>query len=445
MASGNTARAVFVPRQQDREGFAVFSWKGIAMSDEKIRVTVCRYPDRANLVLRFIDPVTGKQKTKTAGTPDEADAIKEAGKWEDELRTGRYQAPSRLTWKEFRKRHTAERLSAMPESTQTAYRVALDHLQRIINPDLLAKLTAQAISRFQADARKQGMKATTLARHLRHIKASLRWGERQGLMAKAPTIEMPKLAKGQSLAKHRPVTAEEFDRLLLAVVKVRPADAPAWQRLLTGLWLSGLRLGEAVALDWNEGAFVFDTMGKHPTFRIEAEGQKSRRSEIVPVTPDFAEWILAETPEGQRAGRVFPLTDPKTGKPYSVLTVGPVVSAIGRKAGVVVGMTEKVTQEDGRLVRETVKLFAGAHDLRRAFCTRWAMKVKTPVLQRLARHAHISTTMGYYVNLTADDIGDDLWATHTAGENGQEGNNRGNIGPEGRKKEGRKIHPKPLS
>ena len=127
--------------------------------------------------------------------------------WQDELNTGRYQAPSRLTWAEFRKRHTAERLSAMPESTQTAYRVALDHLQRLIDPDRLAKLTPQVMSRFQAEARKEGMKATTLARHLRHIKAALRWGERQGLLAKAPAIEMPKLAKGQSLAKHRPVTA----------------------------------------------------------------------------------------------------------------------------------------------------------------------------------------------------------------------------------------------
>jgi hypothetical protein len=109
-------------------------------------------------------------------------------------------------------------------------------------------------------------------------------------------------------------------------------------------------------------------------------------------------------------GKVFPLIDPKTGKPYAVLTVGPVVSEIGRKAGVVVGESEKVERVDGRLVRRPVKQFAGAHDLRRAFCTRWAMKVKTPVLQRLARHAHISTTMGYYVHLTADEIGDDLWA-----------------------------------
>ena len=35
------------------------------------------------------------------------------------------------------------------------------------------------------------------------------------------------------------------------------------------------------------------------------------------------------------------------------------------------------------------------------------------VLQRLARHANIATTMGYYVSLGLDEIGADLWANHS--------------------------------
>jgi len=405
------------------------------MNDE-IKVTVCKYPDRANLVLRYVDPLTGKQKTKSAGTPHEAEAIGRAAVWEDELRTGRYQAPSKLTWAEFRKRYEDEKLATMPESTQVAYRVALDHLERIVNPGLLVKVTERTISQFQALARKEGMKAATLARHLRHVKAALRWGETQGMLAKAPAIEMPKLPKGQSLAKHRAVTAEEFDRMLMAVPKVRSKDAAQWIRLLRGLWLSGLRIAEAVALDWNDGPFVLGTTRKHPAFYIEAEGQKSRRAEIAPIAPDFAEWILAETPEGQRVGKVFPLVDIATGKPLAVTTVGPVVSSFGRKAGVVVGQAEKLAMEGGRRVKVPVKLFAGSHDLRRAFCTRWAQKVKTPVLMRLARHAHISTTMSYYVNLTADDIGADLWAEHRTATDGRQGNISGNIGPKRTQNEG---------
>ena len=39
------------------------------MPDE-IRVSVNRYGDRRNLVLRWTDPITGERKAKTAGTPD---------------------------------------------------------------------------------------------------------------------------------------------------------------------------------------------------------------------------------------------------------------------------------------------------------------------------------------------------------------------------------------
>ena len=53
--------------------------------------------------------------------------------------------------------------------------------------------------------------------------------------------------------------------------------------------------------------------------------------------------------------------------------------------------------------------FASAHDFRRAFGTRWASRVKPPVLQRLMRHRNIQTTLNYYVALDADDIADELW------------------------------------
>ncbi len=66
------------------------------------------------------------------------------------------------------------------------------------------------------------------------------------------------------------------------------------------------------------------------------------------------------------------LVDPKTGQPYAAHIIGPVVSAVGRKAGVVVGQMEKLVDQDGKRVKKTVKLSAGAHDLRRGFCSRWA-------------------------------------------------------------------------
>jgi integrase len=145
---------------------------------------------------------------------------------------------------------------------------ALDHFQRIVDPDRLVKLTPQVMSRSQAEARKEGMKATTPARHLRHIKA-------------------------------------------------------------------------------------------------------------------------------------FPMVHHKTNRPLDPRDViGRTITAIGRKAGVVVGETEKLVDENGKRGKRPVKLFAGAHDLRRAFCSHWARNVMPAVLQKLARHSHISTTMAFYVSLS---------------------------------------------
>ena len=124
----------------------------------------------------------------------------------------------------------------------------------------------------------------------------------------------------------------------------------------------------------------------------------------------------------------------------SARKVGKVVSAIGRKAGVVVGQTDKLVEEGGKRTRKPVKLFAGAHDLRRSFCSRWARKVTTAVLQKLARHANISTTMTFYVNLTADEIGADLWANHTS----TVGNTFGNSDPREAKVEKAATAPKSL-
>ena len=52
--------------------------------------------------------------------------------------------------------------------------------------------------------------------------------------------------------------------------------------------------------------FYADLAGKRPAFRILAEGQKSGRDEVLPMTPDFAQCLL-QTPEDERHGRVFKL------------------------------------------------------------------------------------------------------------------------------------------
>jgi integrase len=288
--------------------------------------------------------------------------------------------------------------------------------ERYMSPRLLRDVTASSISVFQARLREdRGNAEATIAAHLRQIKAALRWAERVGIMTKAPKITMPRRARGSKLMRGRPITTEEFERILAKTAVVRPDDADAWGRYLTGLWLSGLRLRESLLLSWDEDADLsVDLTGRHPRLRIAGRAQKSGNDQLLPLTPDFAEWLL-ETPEEDRHGPVFSMCSPRTGEPLPSRQVGRIVGRIGEKANVVVDKAK------GK--------YATAHDLRRSFGTRWARRVMPATLQLLMRHADISTTMTFYVEIGADEIAADLWANH--GSRAQPGTSLGTSGQSG--------------
>ena len=84
------------------------------------------------------------------------------------------------------------------------------------------------------------------------------------------------------------------------------------------------------------------------------------------VTPDFCELLTTVPPEARKGWVFRPLT--KTGEPVrrTRFVVGPHVTAIGEKAGVIVGQ-RKNKNVDGETV--IANAYAGAHDFRRSFAT----------------------------------------------------------------------------
>ena len=174
------------------------------MTDE-IHVTVASYGDGRNLMMVYFDPTTGKKVAKSSGTTDRKTAIGKAAVWEDELNSGRYQAPSRLTWAEFCRRYEAEKLATLAERTQNTAKSALNHIERVLNPDRLAKLTPTVMSRFQSKLRSGDgdehppMKDTTIAKTLRHVRAALSWGVSMGMLASVPKSTAPGGPRGKPL------------------------------------------------------------------------------------------------------------------------------------------------------------------------------------------------------------------------------------------------------
>jgi len=235
------------------------------------------------------------------------------------------------------------------------------------------------MSRFQAELREEGMKDTTINGHLGHLRAAFSWAVSMGMLPKVPVMHRPKRVKGRKLMRGRPISGEEFERMLKAVRKVRKHDARVWRRYLRGLWLSGLRLEESLALSWDpDAAFAVDLSGRHPPFRIYAEAEKGNKDRLLPMTPDFARYVLC-TPEEARVGRVFKVNALPTGQRMSGKRVSRIITKVGKAAGVVVHRTQKRRKNmvDGKTEVVQVELLkhASAHDLRRAFGTRWAKRV----------------------------------------------------------------------
>jgi integrase len=373
------------------------------MSDE-IRVTVSSYGDGRNLMMTYKDPTTGRKVAKSSGTTDRREAERAAAVWQDELTTGRYQAPSKMTWADFRTRHEGEFQSGVAPNTRLKFTTTFNLVERLMRPTRLRDVTTEAVSRWVVAMREEGRKDATIGVYCRHLRGAMNWAKSMGFCPDAPRIREP---KGEKM-KGRPIVLEEHERMLAAIPKVVRAEAALWCRFLAGLWWSGLRLSECLRLSWDssEPVAVIMQPGYHPALRFQLGSQKAKRAELVPMAPEFAE-LLEATPPDQRHGRVFPI-------PLSARRVGALVSAIGRKAGVV------VDEETGKP--------ATAHDYRRAFGTRWSKRVMPAVLKRLMRHKDIGTTLKYYVDQDVEDIATDLWAAYR--KSGTSGNTLGNTAQE---------------
>lgn len=288
----------------------------------------------------------------------------------------------------FRLRFTDEFLVGKPSNTQSSYNAALNHWERLVGPvRSLDSITPSLVSQFSGRLAGE-VSQVTVSTHLRHLRAAFRWAESMEMLSRAPRFVMPRQSK-RRLARSRAITEDEYRAIREAVAAVKIGqEVESWRRFVELLWLSGLRIGEALQLSWDKPPIRVDLeAGKFPRLVIWGEGQKSRDDQTAVITPEFAEW-LRKTPSDQRKGPVA------SGLAKVTRTMAShAVSDFGRAA--------KIETSPGKP--------ASAHDFRRAFGQRWAAKVKPLTLQRMMRHASISTTLAYYVDLGDEDVGAELW------------------------------------
>ena len=346
--------------------------------------------------LRYTDPVTGQNIEKSARTTKKREAVKRAGEWQAEVNATGLVHKRVVRWSTFREDFFENYFDEESESYCTNVAATFNIIESIMNPDKLTRITTTWIGRFRKTLVRDGKPSATVHKYMQHLKTALKWAVDQKYLKAMPAFPARKrnAAKRKKHMKGRPVTGEEFDRMVEACI------IESQEYLLNGLWLSGLRLGEALVLTWDQWAdgirIEVDDDGD-VFLLIDSEDQKNRETVLYPVVDEFAEFLLRTPPE-DRTGHVFNVCGPKGVISRRVDTVSDWLVAIGERAGVKVDQkTDK--DEDGKPIMKPV--FASAHDLRRAFGQRWSQIVPPMILRDLMRHASVDTTEKFYVGINA--------------------------------------------
>lgn len=355
-----------------------------------IKVYLMLRKGRTCFECQWTDPVTRKKKTKSTNTTKRREAERFLGSLQSDLNAGRHsQSPSNITWQSITDRYENEVLASRAQSTLRKFVAAKNAFRTLIDPHFASVITSSLLSQFQDKMRRKKKAEATIKSTLSALRSCFNWAKRMNLMETVPYIEMPKRT---AKMKGRPITGEEFDRMIAALPNCHLGNfVDSWESLLRGLWWSGLRLSEALNLHWTTGGITVNLAAGRPRLKIEENADKSTKARLLPLAPEFAELLLA-VPEGKRRGSVWNPIVPGQLATMRLDTCSKVIAKIGKKANIIVAET------NGK------KKYASAHDLRRAFGTRWAKKMKPNQLKDLMRHETIQTTMTFYVEEPVAEI-----------------------------------------
>lgn len=134
------------------------------------------------------------------------------------------------------------------------------------------------------------------------VMAFVRFCARHGWITETPAVEKLDV---EEVMKGRPITGEEFERMLTATpAVVGQQSAPSWQFALHILWESGFRVSDLMRFSWDDDRQIHPVWSRrraeHPTLVIPPQ-QKNRRVQQIPMLPGLEEH-LGKVPKSQQTG-----------------------------------------------------------------------------------------------------------------------------------------------
>jgi integrase len=357
------------------------------------RVWIFQYPkevrqkgaDKASHYVGWYDQ-DGKRHAESCGpgARGKNKAEKRQRQLQSELDMGMHRPPNKKKWSTFREEYETNVLPNLSSRSRDEVKTALSHFERLVKPGRMDQIRTQTIAKFVAARQNERGKnpgstisPATINKDLRHIRAALRIAKEWKLLPEMPTIKMVK--EPEKIPRY--VTAEHFQILYdkacpLAVLPqnagqpYKPVDW--WRALIVMAYMTGWRIGELLSLRRED----LDLEGG--TAITRAEDNKGNREESVPLHPTVVTHLKKIVTPGPF---VFPWSE-------NHASLWGEFGRIQKEAGIKLVCRERHTHTEPCYVY-------GFHDLRRAFATVNAPRLKPEALQKLMRHKSYSTTLGY--------------------------------------------------
>jgi len=234
-------------------------------------------------------------------------------------------------------------------------------------------ITVETVDRWklgQMEAQAQGVKGTsnkTINRKIGSVQQFLKHLKSSGAIDEYVLFKYPKLPTGGKHARRvsRDFTRDELGKLLA------DAEKPDRHALYNFAARTGLRMNECRQV--TPAFFNFE----HRTIHVPKDVAKAKKDQVIPLHPELVELVKGLCKDKASDERILHVPDKKC--------------------------VNRNLRADCKRLGISIKNVS-FHSLRHTFCTLLARaNVHPAILQKLARHSDLKTTLGYYVHLQRVD------------------------------------------
>lgn len=234
----------------------------------------------------------GRTETLPMGST-EKDALARQAELRGKRSRGERVVPTSLSLGEWLDEWLVEQEHRLQPSTLVSYRDGVRRLKEHVGRRKLREVDVDVVARLVSELQKKGYKAWTIRGTLTPLSRAMQTAQRRGFVSSNPVRELDKSERPKGdQRKMRILSSEEIAVLL-------PAVSDGYRPLITALLFTGMRIGEALALEWSDVDFDGGLV------RVRG-GKTENAARSIVMIPSLARVLRAhQMASGRRDGLVF--------------------------------------------------------------------------------------------------------------------------------------------